>query len=179
SDNYTGMNMPETVSRASINASNTLHFNLDNIISYKKRFGLEHDLTLTGGITYESDRFRNVGASGTGFLSDVTGTHNLGGATNPHVPSSSYAEWSMLSYLGRVNYAYKGKYLATATLRADGSSRYSENNKWGVFPSVAFAWNFAEENFMSDVNFISDAKLRIGYGETGSTAIPPYYTLNM
>lgn len=179
SDSYTGVKMPQQNSSASISAGNNLHFNFDNVITYNKKLNEDHSIALTGAITYESDVAMNVGASGSGFLSDVTETHNLGGASTSNVPSSSRSEWTLLSYLGRANYSFKGKYLATATLRADGSSRYSEDNKWGIFPSAALAWNFAEEDFMSDIRFISDGKLRIGYGETGSTAIPPYYTLNM
>lgn len=178
-DNYTSVNMPQQNSSASISVSNNLHFNFDNVITYNKKFNDDHALTLTGAITYENDVTTTVSASGSGFLSDVTETHNLGAAATINVPSSSRSEWTLMSYLGRANYSFKGKYLATATLRADGSSRYSTNNKWGVFPSAAVAWNFAEEDFMSDFGFISDGKLRVGYGVTGSSAIPPYYTLNM
>src|SRR5690606_16149742 len=103
----------------------------------------------------------------------------LGSATNFGVPYTSFSEWSLLSYLGRVNYSFKDKYLVTMSVRADGSSRYSKNNKWGTFPSAALAWRFTEEEFMSDFSFITDGKLRIGYGKTGSTAISPYYTLDM
>jgi TonB-dependent starch-binding outer membrane protein SusC len=178
-DNYTSVKMPQQNSSASINASNIVHFNFDNVVTYNKNLNDDHSIAVTGGLTYETDIATSVGASGSGFLSDVTETHNLGGAATINVPSSSRSEWTLLSYLGRVNYSFKGKYLATATIRADGSSRYSENNKWGIFPSGAVAWNFAEENFMNNLRFISEGKFRVGYGETGSTAIPPYYTLNM
>lgn len=178
-DNYTGVNMPQQNSSASISTNNTVHFNFDNIITYNKTINHDHALAITGAVTYETDLATSLAASGSGFLTDVTETHNLGAASTINVPSSGRSEWTLLSYLGRVNYAFKGKYLATATLRADGSSRYSENNKWGIFPSAALAWNFGEEDFVSNLGLLSDGKLRVGYGETGSTAIPPYYTLNM
>ena len=77
-----------------------------------------------------------------------------------------------------VNYSFNEKYLATVSFRADGSSRYSEGQKWGTFPSASLAWRLSEEEFIKNISFISDLKLRAGYGETGSTAIGPYYTLN-
>ena len=85
----------------------------------------------------------------------------------------------MLSYLGRLNYSFKNRYLFTFSFRADRSSRYSDGNKWGYFPSGAFAWRISDEDFMDDIELISNLKLRAGYGETGSTAINPYATLSM
>ncbi|MEO6453610.1 MAG: TonB-dependent receptor [Ginsengibacter sp.] len=73
----------------------------------------------------------------------------------------------LISFFGRVNYSFKGKYLLTGTIRRDGSSRFSEDNRWGWFPSAAFAWRVKDENFLKDVNVVSDLKLRVGYGETG------------
>ena len=84
-----------------------------------------------------------------------------------------------MSYLARANYSYKGRYMATVSFRADGSSRYSEGNKWGYFPAAALAWRISDEAFLKDISWLSDLKLRLGYGETGSTAINPYSTLNM
>src|SRR5690606_12158711 len=76
------------------------------------------------------------------------------------------------------NYTYKDKFLATVSFRSDGSSRYSENSKWGYFPSASVAWRLSEEEFIKNISGISDLKLRIGYGESGSTALSPYQTLN-
>src|SRR5690606_27801871 len=111
-----------------------LHFNIDNIATYTKSLFSNHRINATGAITYEGRIDQNLGASGTGFLSDVTETYNLGSATNFGVPSTSYNDWTLLSYLGRINYTVHEKYLFTAAIRADGSSRYSDKNKWGVFP---------------------------------------------
>ena len=179
SDSYTSVKMPQTNSSAYIGTSNSLHLNLDNVITYNRTFNSDHNLTFTGAITYENYTYKDLSASGTGFLSDVTQTYNLGGASNFGVPSSSYSAWTLLSYLGRINYSFKNKYIVTASMRADGSSRYSKNNKWGYFPSGAIAWRFSEEEFMGDIPIVSDGKIRVGYGVTGSTAINPYFTLDM
>src|SRR5690606_28088616 len=84
----------------------------------------------------------------------------------------------LLSYLGRVNYSLSDKYLFTASFRSDGSSRYSEGNKWGYFPSAAIAWRVSGEGFMNDVSLICDLKLRGSWGLSGSQAIGAYATLN-
>src|SRR5690606_19390884 len=113
------------------------------------------------------------------FLSDVPGTDQISGASVFGTPSTGFSEWTLMSYLGRINYSYLGKYIATVSGRADGSSRYSKGEKWGFFPSVALAWRLSEESFVKDVTWINDLKLRMGYGKTGSTALSPYATMNM
>jgi len=178
-DNYTGVNYPNSTGNASLGTSNSLYLNSDNIITYNRNINADQAIMATGAFTYENFTAKSLSASGSGFLSDATETYNIGSATTINVPSSSYSNWKMLSYLGRLNYSYKSKYLATVSFRADGSSRYSKGNKWGYFPSGALAWRISEEKFMKELAFISNAKLRIGYGQTGSTAIDPYSTLNM
>ena len=84
---------------------------------------------------------------------------------------------AIASWLGRVNYAYKGKYLASVSFRADGSSKFAKNNKWGYFPSAALGWRISEEDFMKDISWIQNLKLRASYGETGSQAITAYQSL--
>lgn len=179
SNNYTGVKYPQSTSSAGLSSSNGLTINSDNIVTYIKTINNVHDISATGAFTYERYTGESLGASGSGFLSDATGPYNLAAATTFGIPSSSYVDHTLLSWLGRFNYTFKDKYLATISFRADGSSRYSKNNKWGYFPSGAFAWRFSEEEFMKNIIFISNAKLRIGWGMTGSTAISPYYTLNM
>src|SRR5690606_13540209 len=106
------------------------------------------------------------------------GSHDLGAAENPGIPSSGFNESALLSYLGRVNYSFDSKYLFTFSFRADGSSKYSEGNKWGYFPSGAIAWRVSEENFLKKSSVISDLKIRGSWGRTGSQAIDAYATLN-
>src|SRR5690606_27176875 len=97
----------------------------------------------------------------------------------PGIPSSGYSKSVLLSYLGRINYTFNNKYLFTASFRSDGSSRFSEGNKWGYFPSGAFAWRASNEDFLKDNPHISELKLRTSWGFTGSQAINPYTTLNV
>ena len=151
----------------------------ENIVNYDFEFGDAHSLNLMGGFTYQQNVSKYLGGSGSGFLSDATETYNLASAATPGIPSSSYSKWVLMSYLARANYSYKGKYLLTASIRADGSSRYSEGDKWGYFPSAAAAWSISEEPWLKGKTSISNLKLRIGYGVTGSTAIGPYATMNM
>lgn len=178
-DNYTTKKYPASTGSASVSTNQDLNLNSDNIITYNKIINKKHNLNLTGGITYEKAISTSLGASGTGFLSDVTETSNLGSAATLGTPYTSFSDWTLLSYLGRVNYSYMDKYLLTVTFRADGSSRYNAGNKWGYFPSGALAWRVSEEDFLKNNNVISNLKLRAGYGETGSTAINPYYTMDM
>lgn len=90
--------------------------------------------------------------------------------------SSINSSWSLMSYLARATYNYKSRYILTASYRADGSSKFAVDNRWGFFPSGAFAWRIINEDFMKDQNFLSDAKLRIGYGVTGNNRVSEYAT---
>ena len=179
SDYYRGLNYPQSSGSASISTSNNLNLSSYNILTYDKSINDKNRVNVTGAFTYEENTYKSLGASGSGFLSDATETYDLGSAITPGIPGSGYEDWQLLSYLGRLNYEYNNKYLLTLSFRADGSSRYSAGNKWGYFPSGAVAWRFSDEDFMKGLSFISDSKIRIGYGESGSTSINPYYTLNM
>ena len=149
----------------------------ENVITYQHEVN-KHSFSVMGGFTYQDNTNTTLNASGTGFLSDVPRTGDIGGAATPGIPGSSYSKWVLLSYLGRVNYSYNDKYLFTASIRRDGSSRYSKNNQWANFPSAAFAWKVANEDFLKGSNVISDMKVRASYGLSGNTSINPYQTLN-
>lgn len=166
-----------TTGSANVSTSNVTSLLNENIINYSRVFG-DHSLTATAGFTYQTYKFSNLTGGGSGFISDIQGSYDLGAAGTPGVPGSSLSDWLLLSGLGRLNYAFRDKYLATVSFRADGSSRYSEGNKWGYFPALALAWRVSQENFFKSQNFISDLKLRGSWGRTGSTAISPYQTLN-
>ncbi|MFN3380392.1 MAG: SusC/RagA family TonB-linked outer membrane protein, partial [Runella zeae] len=176
-DAYTTTNFINSQGSASVSTAQGRSLLSENTISYNKSVG-KHSLSAVAGFTYQDFRNTSLGASGVGFLSNVTETANLGSANTPGIPSTSYSFATLLSYLGRVNYSYNNKYLATVSFRADGSSRYSEGNKWGYFPSAALAWRVSEEEFLKNVPFISDLKVRASWGQTGSQAISPYATLN-
>lgn len=151
----------------------------ENTVTYNKEINDVHDFTLLGGITYQQNTSKNFGTGNvTGFSTDELGFNNLQSGSVPGNPTSGTSKWVLFSYLGRVNYSYKGTYLLTASLRADGSSRFGEGNKWGYFPSAAFAWRVINEPFAESLDFLSDLKVRLTYGITGSTALSPYQTLN-
>lgn len=166
-----------SIGSASVGASSNMSLLNENIVTYSKDFGI-HSLTATGGFSYQDFTSESLNAGGIGFLSDVLETYNLQGAATPGIPSSGYSKWVLLSYLGRINYSLLDRYLFTFSVRRDGSSRYSPSNKWGNFPSAAFAWRISDEAFFQPVTFMNELKLRVSYGSTGSTAISPYQTLN-
>ena len=165
-----------SIGSAAVNTTQITSLLNENVATYTKALN-KHRITATGGFTYQDFVQTTLNASGTGFLSDVTQTGNLSGAATPGIPSTSYMKWALLSFLGRLNYSYDEKYLATVSFRRDGSSRYSTNNKWSNFPSAALAWRISHEPFLKGSSLISDLKLRASYGATGSTAINPYQTL--
>ena len=177
-DTYQTRDFINSNGSANITTSQYLSRLNENTITYEKTFNEKHVLSVLAGFTYQDFKTTFLAGGGSGFLSDIFETDNLGAADVPGIPTSGYSKSVLLSYLGRVNYSFDNKYLFTATFRSDGSSRYSEGNKWGYFPSGAFAWKVSEENFMQDQQAISDLKIRASWGKTGSQAIDPYSTLN-
>lgn len=154
---------------ASVFSGQTYTWLNENTVNYKKSYGI-HDLDLLAGFTQQSSRYESVSASATGFLNDVTRTYDLGlgNAEAAELPGSAAANWVIHSYIGRINYGYDDRYLVTLTGRADGSSRFGANNRFGFFPSVALAWRAIEEDFIQDLGLFSDIKLRISHGVTGN-----------
>jgi TonB-dependent starch-binding outer membrane protein SusC len=167
-----------SVGSATIRTSQLTNLLNENIANYNKVFNDKHSLGITAGFAYQESTTTIAGASGNGFLSDVTGTGNIGSATTPGIPYSGYSKDALASIISRVNYGFDDKYLFTVSFRRDGSSRYSAGNKWENFPSAAVAWRISKENFMVNSNMISDLKLRASYGKTGSNSLSPYQTLN-
>lgn len=177
-DRYTTRKFVNSIGTASVSSSQATSFLNENTISYVKTFGKIHSFAAVAGFTYQDFLNTGVSAGGTGFLSDVTETADLGSSATPAIPGSSYSKAVLLSYLARVNYTLNDKYLLTASIRRDGSSRYSTGDKWSYFPSAALAWRISNEDFMKNSTSISDLKLRASWGLTGSQAISPYATLN-
>ena len=159
-----------------MNKSN--NYVIEHLVSYKKSFGDDHKLNITSGYTWQENNNIFFQQSGTGFQFDDFGTYNMGAAaiTNPNASSRNRS--TILSYLGRANYVLKDRYIATLTARADGSSRFGDNNKWGYFPSGALAWRLSKEKFMNRIGFINDLKLRTSYGLTGNQEIGLYNSIS-
>lgn len=143
--------------------------------SYNKSFG---DHNITGLVGYSFQQFNNEGfsASNDRFLTDAFLYNNIGAGNSPKPGVGSYANMNeMASFFGRINYAFMDKYLLTATLRADGSANFAENNRWGYFPSVSAGWRFVDESFMQFAKpALSNGKLRVSYGETGRSNISDF-----
>lgn len=177
-DAYTTRKFINSSGSASVVSTQATSLLSENTISYNKTFNIKHHLSAVAGFTYQDFLNTSLSGNGSGYISDIGETFDLGAANTPGIPGSSYVKSGLLSYLGRLNYAYDSKYLATVSFRADGSSKYSAGNKWGYFPSAALAWRLSNEDFLKESKLISDLKLRLGWGYTGSQAINPYATLN-
>lgn len=150
----------------------------ENLLEYSTDIGQDHSLNVVSGFNYQSYMSRGLSANVSGLASNVTENFDLGSAEVINPPGNGISEWTLLSSLGRVNYSFKDKYLLTASIRADGSSRFGTDNKWGYFPSGAIAWRIWDEPFMSRASFIDNLKLRVSYGITGNTGVNPYQSLS-
>ncbi len=150
---------------------------LENTFTFKERFG-KHDITALVGYTQERQTFRSVGVETAGFLSENFVT--VGNGAQILGANGQLSEDGLSSILGRVLYAYNDKYLLTANFRRDGSSRFSETNRYGFFPSFSLGWRFADEGFMQGVDWLSDGKIRGSYGLIGNQNISRYnYETNL
>jgi TonB-dependent starch-binding outer membrane protein SusC len=150
----------------------------ENTVSYAKRFGA-HNVSVLAGLTMQDFRREAYTVSGRDFPTNLNNVQNIGAANVLLPGSSNYTRWSLLSYLGRVNYAFADRYLFTVTARADGSSRFGTNNQFGFFPSAAFAWKLQEEPFVKQLGVFTDLKLRLSAGRTGNQEIPAYQALSV
>ncbi len=161
---------------ASVEASNYL---LEATLNYDKQLNDANRISILAGYTYQNFINRGTNVSAQGFPTDVFLTDNLGSAANSdtYLISSFKNRNQLLSYLGRFNYSLLDKYLLTGSIRVDGSSRFGDNNKYGVFPSGAFAWKLSEEEFLKDSSVLSNLKLRLSYGITGNQEINNYLSL--
>ncbi|GGZ25400.1 SusC/RagA family TonB-linked outer membrane protein [Echinicola pacifica] len=145
----------------------------ENIATYTKSVG-EHDFALLGGFTYQRYRRDRSRVEATDFADDRL--PNIQGAVNINRNGTydQVQEWSLVSFLSRLTYSYKGRYLLTAAVRTDGSSRFGENNRWGTFPSLSAGWIASDETFFSDQQLFSLLKVRASFGVTGNNNIGNY-----
>ncbi len=163
---------------AAIGSISTLNWLNENTLSYDKVFGGKHKINAVAGFTAQASESKLAVAEAAGFATDAFSYNNLGTGIVNRTPRSNADQWSLASVLGRINYAFNDKYLATFTLRADGSSRFGEGNKWGYFPSAALGWNIANEPFFRNVKSITNLKARLSAGVTGNQSIPTYQSLS-
>lgn len=166
---------PNTVD-ASSNTSHETDLLLENTLTYSKVFNDKHSVNALVGYTRQKHTYEDNYVFATNFPNDNVHTLNNGQVTDG---SSRESEFSLISYLARVNYAFNDKYLFTATVRADGSSRFGANSKWGAFPSASIGWRVSEEDFIKNLDVISDMKIRTSYGFTGNNSIPNYGAIGL
>jgi TonB-linked SusC/RagA family outer membrane protein len=147
----------------------------ENTLTYTNTFNEKHSLDVLVGATLQGIDATGYGYTAIAVPNESLGIYGLDEGTSRTITSVANGS-TLASGLARINYNYKSKYLFTATVRADGSSRFRDDNKWSVFTSGAFAWRMSDEPFMKNLKFINDAKLRISYGETGNNRIGDFST---
>ncbi|GAB3703681.1 TonB-dependent receptor [Spirosoma flavus] len=160
-------------------ASNGTTFNFDytleNVVTYNKKFG-DHNLGLTVLQSIQRDNNEGNLINVQGVPAESQSFYNVGNASSVLGVSSGLVQWTINSYMGRVNYDYKDKYLVTATIRRDGSSRFGENTKYGNFPGIALGWNISNEDFLKGSSWVDLLKLRVSRGSVGNQGVAPYQT---
>ncbi len=145
----------------------------ENTLTLNTAIKKNHKLTLLGGLSFQEGKSESFGFGTQYIKQEALGMYGLE-TGDAYINSSTGGEYGLMSVFGRFDYNYKSRYLVTATLRADGSSKFAPGNKWGTFPSAAFAWNMGNEQFMKGINLISESKFRFSYGETGNNRIGNY-----
>ena len=175
---YSTKTMPGSSNSGSGNTdySNDQYYQNSNILSYNRIFG-DHRLQVVAVGEQQLSLSKSVSVSASGFFSDDTGIKDLQSASLISGRSTGYSKRAINSWLGRINYTYKDRYMLTASIRRDGSSVFGDNNKYGNFPSASVAWNIAEEDFLKGVDFLSMMKFRASWGQTGNQAISAYQTM--
>jgi TonB-dependent starch-binding outer membrane protein SusC len=150
----------------------------DNTATFSKNFD-KHSLTVLGGITAEQFLFNSVVSSALDVPANKDQWYLNAGTNGTQTVSNTGDKWTRNSFLGRINYSYNSRYLLTATMRADGTSRFNKDNRWGYFPSVGLGWNISDENFMKDQKIFNNLKLRGSWGRVGNDNIPTslYYSI--
>jgi TonB-linked SusC/RagA family outer membrane protein len=154
------------------------NYTLENILTYNKQFK-DHNLGVTLLQSMQRDNFERYEQNVLGVPVETQQFYNVGNASSIQGVGSNLIQWTIASYMARINYDYKGKYLLTVTARRDGSSRFGENSKWGNFPGVAVGWNLHQENFMKDLTWLDELKVRASYAQVGNQGLSPYQTVGL
>jgi iron complex outermembrane receptor protein len=188
SDDYGECNYDSDTGSVRVNQGSALRSNwtrdkklLETTLVYKKELGA-HKLNFLAGYSYEENYYQSFGAQNRQFATNLMGYNNLGAGENL-IAGDVWSEANMfklISGFGRINYSLLDRYILTATVREDGSSKFGANHKWGTFPSLSLAWRIIDEPFMDDVDFLEELKLRAGYGVSGNQeGIEPYKSLEL
>ncbi|MDO4496715.1 MAG: TonB-dependent receptor [Bacteroidales bacterium] len=164
------------VSSAKEQNVNTFSYDVENLIYFDKSFG-KHTIGATAMFSAEETTYTMSQYNASDMVADYQKWYNMGNSAGVSAGSPNRYKRGLLSWMLRANYAYDGRYLATVTWRADGSSVLSEGHKWHSYPAVSLAWNIKNEAFMQDINWLDNLKLRVGYGQTSNQSVAPYSTL--
>ena len=174
---YTGTETCKEV-YGSVNNSNSYSYKWENILTYNFQIAKDHDFTFTGVTTWSHSRNESSYSYADNLTSNTYLWHNLSSGTN-HRVESKYTMQKTLGYIYRLNYSYKGRYLASASMRHDGSSVLAKDHKWDSFPAYSLGWRISDESFMEATdNWLDNLKIRLGQGVTGTSSIAPYQTQN-
>ncbi|AHG87897.1 TonB-dependent outer membrane protein, SusC/RagA [Gemmatirosa kalamazoonensis] len=149
----------------------------ESLVRYEHEISGRQRIDALGGFTWQNDKSTWQSQEVQGFPNDILGGNVLQNGTQPQLPYSGLSTSQLASWLGRVNYSLNDRYLFTATIRADGSSKFASNNKWATFPAFAFAWKAIDEPFLKHAPGLSDLKVRLSYGKSGNQAIGAYQSL--
>jgi TonB-linked SusC/RagA family outer membrane protein len=184
--NYTaeGVNNvnPTTISTAGISNSQTYHWTVENLLTYDHTFAQKHNVNITALYSSEQQKYNSSSMAAKGIPSDAFQFYNLGQATGEITVDpngQSYNLWGLTSLMGRIMYSYDNRYMLSATVRSDASSRLAPGHQWHTYPAVSAGWNITNESFMRDITWLNSLKLRAGYGQTSNQAIAPYATLGV
>lgn len=170
------INISQPLGRAYLESQRSFYWQEETYLNYNKDIG-DHRINSVLGLSWQQRIFEGNSVSAEGFADDFFRFNAIQSASQPGAPSSSYDKWAMNSYFLRGSYSYKNRYLVTVTGRIDGSSRFGDNNKYGIFPSAGLGWVISEEPFLNDASSLDELKIRSSYGVTGNTEIPTYQSL--
>jgi TonB-linked SusC/RagA family outer membrane protein len=161
----------------SVSNSQNYTYLIENLLTYDKIIAKNHHITFTGLFSSEKDHSDNSGFSGIGLPADYIQSYNINLANTSTVGAGGFSERGLVSEMARLTYAFKDKYLLTATVRRDGASPLTVGNQYFTYPALAAGWNIDREDFMKSINWVSNLKLRAGYGITADQSVAPYQTL--
>jgi TonB-linked SusC/RagA family outer membrane protein len=167
------------IATAATSNSKESFWSFENYLTYNKTFNDIHAFTGLLGVSWQETNYFIIDQGSRNFPSDYFMFNNMGAGSDNRTVFSNSQRQALNSYFGRVNYSLMGKYMLTVTGRADGSSKFGDNNKYAFFPSAALAWRVSDESFLADNGVISNLKLRTSYGLTGNSEIPPYSALSL
>jgi len=169
----------ENRGRGIIGNTENQNFVSETFANYSQVFDDKHEIGAMVGHSYEWYQYRDSYLTANGFVNESLGNENMGaGEKANNMISNGLSKSKLLSYMGRLNYTFDNRYLATLTFRADGSSKFGKNNKWAYFPSGAISWKAHEESFVKNWNVFDEFKFRLSYGISGNQGISPYQTLS-